>query len=111
MIERKYLKFSEAQAPKILSNEIYKTIRTFDDKSLCEGDRIVLYDKDDPGEEFAMADIVSIYEKKLGDLEEIDLEGYDIIIDEGQLLEKMKDYYGDKINDETIAKIIKFKLV
>ncbi|OGD56970.1 hypothetical protein A2V71_03275 [Candidatus Berkelbacteria bacterium RBG_13_40_8] len=108
--ERKYLKFDEDQVSKVLKGEISTTVRMFDEKDLKEGDHIVLIERES-GEEFGRADVIFVYEKKFGEVEEQDLNNHDVYESLMHMYEKYKDYYGDEVNDETPVKIIRFKLV
>ncbi len=82
----------------------------FDEKDLREGDHIVLVERES-GEEFARADIAMVDEKKFGEVEEKDLENHDVYESLIHMYEKYRDYYGDKVNDETPVKIIRFRLI
>lgn len=62
------------------------------------------------GEEFAKAIIIKIEEKKLKNLEEIDFEGHEKFESEKKMYEAYRSYYGDKVNPDTIIKMVDFKL-
>ncbi len=95
--------------PLVLSGVKDSTWRLFDDKDLKEGDRLTLINKD-TGNEFGKAVIISTREKKLGDLEESDFEGHEKFESEAKMYEAYRSYYGDKVNSDSLVKIIKFKL-
>jgi hypothetical protein len=109
-MENKYLKFEEDLVPLILSGKKTTTLRLFDDKDISEGDHLRLIDKDN-GEEFARADVTMVYEKKFGDLNEDDLAGHEQYESFLHMREKFHQYYGERVNDETLVKIIRFRLV
>lgn len=62
-------------------------------------------------EKFADAEIVKVREKKLGEIEEKDFEGHEKFDSKEEMFETYKKYYGDKVDWNTIIKIIKFKLL
>lgn len=70
----KTLKFAENLVPLVLSGEKDVTWRLFDDKDLKEGDRLSLC-RAENGEEFSQAVIVSVFEKRMGDIDERDFGG------------------------------------
>ncbi len=106
----KTLKFKDYLVPLITSGEKDSTWRFFDDKDLKEGDKLLLINKD-TGKQFGNALIVSIREKKLGDLKESDFEGHEKFENEEKMYEAYRSYYGAKIAPSSIVKIIKFKLL
>ena len=105
----KTLKFNDHLVPLVLSGVKDSTWRLFDDKDLKEGDDLVLINKD-TGDQFGKANIVSIREKRLGDLHDSDFEGHERFESEQKMYEAYKSYYGDKVTPDSIVKIIKFKL-
>lgn len=108
--ENKYLKFEEDLVQPILDGKKTTTLRLFDDKDIQEGDHLRLIDKDN-GDEFARADVILVYEKKFGDLDEKDFEGHESYESLLHMREKFHQYYGEDVNDETPVKIVRFKLV
>ncbi len=105
----KILKFKDYLVPSVLSGEKDSTWRLFDDKDLREGDKLLFVNKDN-GEEFGKAIIVSTREKKLGDLQESDFEGHEKFEGKEKMYETYRSYYGDRVNPDSIVKIVKFKL-
>lgn len=105
----KTIKFAPALVPLIISGKKTSTWRLFDDKDLREGDNLSLVNKQ-TGEEFAHAVISKLYEKKLGEIEESDFDGHEQFGSNEEMLLTYKKYYGDKVNWETIVKIIAFSL-
>lgn len=106
----KTLKFRDFKVKGILEGGKTMTWRLFDDKDLKEGDELELINKDS-GKEFTRAIIVSIKEKKLKDIEESDYEGHEKFENKEEIYEMCRHYYGDKVNPDSIVKIIKFKLI
>jgi len=106
----KTLKFQHLLAEEIISGRKTTTWRLFDDKDLKIGDIIYLLYWETK-EKFADAEIVSIYEKKFSEIEEKDFEGHERFENEKEMLETYKKYYGDRVDWNTIIKIIKFKLI
>lgn len=105
----KMLKFKEKLVEKILDGRKTITWRLFDDKDLRAGDQLRLINSDN-GVVFGGAEIIDIREKKIKDLNDDELVANDYN-DRNQILEVNKKYYGDQVTDETIIKIIEFKLV
>lgn len=106
----KTLKFMPALVPLVLSGEKTSTWRLFDDKDLQKDDNLLLVNKA-TCEEFAKAKITKIEEKKLKDLEESDFEGHEKFESEEKMYEVYRSYYGDKVNPDTIIKMVDFKLI
>jgi len=109
-MEIKKLKFEEELVPLILNGQKTTTFRLYDDKNVQDGDHLILYDKHN-GEEIARADVILVYEKKFGDLEEEDFKGHEKYESLETMREKFQAYYGEKVNDETMVKIIRFDLI
>jgi hypothetical protein len=106
----KTLKFMPNLIPLVLSGEKTSTWRLFDDKDLQKDDNLLLIDKT-TGKEFAKAIIVKTEEKKLKDLEDSDFNGHEKFESEEKMYETYKSYYGDKVNPETIIKMVDLKLI
>ena len=105
----KTLKFRHKLTEEILAGRKTVTWRLFDDKDLKNGDILELIDWES-GEKFADATIVSLYEKKLGDVVEKDYDGHEKYMNQAEMLETYKKYYGDKVSLDTSVKIIKFEV-
>ncbi len=105
----KTLKFENSLVSLVLSGEKDSTWRLFDDKYLREGDKLLFVNKDN-GEEFGKAIIVSIREKKLEDLQDLDFEGHEKFESVEKMYETYRSYYGDKVGPDSLVKIIRFKL-
>lgn len=107
----KTLKFVENLVPLILSGEKTSTWRIFDDKDLSLGDKLSLIEKG-TGEEFARAEIVSVREKVLGDIEDADFDdGHERYGSKEKMLEAYQSYYGNHITMDTVIKIVYFKIL
>ncbi|MFA5126500.1 MAG: methyltransferase domain-containing protein [Patescibacteria group bacterium] len=106
----KILKFRDYLVPLILSGEKDVTWRLFDDKNLQAGDEIDLINWNN-GEKFATGIILKIREKKLNEIEDNDFQGHEKFTDKEAMLKTYQTYYGDKVNWDTVVKIIKFKII
>lgn len=104
----KTLKFMPHLVPMVLSGEKTSTWRLFDDKDLQKGDELILINKE-TGEEFSKATIIKVEEKKLKDLREEDFVGHEKFESEAKMYETYKSYYGEKVNPDTIVKMIDFE--
>ncbi len=106
----KTIKFRNHLAELVLKGEKNTTWRLFDDKNLQTGD-VVDFINWDTGEKFAEAEILKVYEKTLSTLDDIDWEGHERFSSEEEMYKTYKEYYGDKVDKDTIVKIIRFKLL
>ena len=105
----KTLKFKDFKAGWILEGTKIATMRLFDDKDLEVGDDLELMNSD-TGEIFAQAIITEMLTKKLGDIDDIDLDGHEKWNNRIEMMESLRKYYGDKVDENTEVKIIRFKL-
>lgn len=106
----KTLKFRTYLVKEILEGRKTATWRLFDDKDLQIGDQIALQNWE-TGEDFAKAEITNVKEKKLKEVNDKDFEGHEKYKDQADILEHYKKYYDDKVNLNTMVKMVKFKLV
>ena len=106
----KTLKFSSDLVLLVLSGEKTSTWRLFDDKNLQVGDLLRLVDSATK-DEFAKAQIVSIREKALGKINDEDFLGHERFENKEKMLDAYRSYYGDAVNENTIVKMINFKIV
>jgi hypothetical protein len=106
----KTLKFRHHLAKEIIAGKKNVTWRLFDDKDLKVGENIELLYWETK-EKFADAEIIEIYEKKLKEIEEKDFDGHERFNSEEEMLETYRKYYGDKVDQNTVVKIIRFKLL
>jgi len=108
-MQKKTLKFRDYLVNLILDEEKDTTQRLFDDKNLSVGDEIDLVNWD-TRKKFGEAVIVDIWEKKMGEIEEKDFDGHEKFSSKEEMYNTYRTYYGDKVNADTIVKIIRFKL-
>ncbi|OGN01797.1 MAG: hypothetical protein A3I26_03600 [Candidatus Yanofskybacteria bacterium RIFCSPLOWO2_02_FULL_43_10] len=106
----KTLKFKDFKARWILEGVKTATMRLFDDKDLKDGDELELVNSDS-GEAFSKAVITEVVYKKLGEIDDIDLDGHEKWDSKDEMLQSLKKYYGDKVNLDTMVKVVKFKLI
>lgn len=106
----KTLKLFDHLAPLVLSGEKTSTWRMFDDKDLQVGDD-VRFVKTDSGEEFAIARITAVTEKKLGEIGEADFVGHEKYENVEQMVDAFRRAYGDQVTLETSVKMIEFKVI
>lgn len=107
----KSLKFAPNLVPLVLSGEKTSTWRLFDDKNLQVGDELLFVNKE-TGEEFAKATITAVREKRLGDItieDEIN-EGHERFRTDQERLETYRKYYGDRVTEDTVVKMLKYEL-
>jgi uncharacterized protein YqfB (UPF0267 family) len=107
--QSKTVKFRSTLADLVLKGEKNATWRLFDDKDLKVGDLINLQVWE-TRKDFAKARITEVKEKKLGELKEEDYDGHEKFENQKDMLNKYKEYYGDKVDLETVVKMIKFKI-
>jgi len=106
----KTLKFRKNLAEEILAGRKTVTWRIFDDKNLQVNDKISLVVWETK-EEFAKGKIIELREKKLSEINDQDFDGHEKFESKEEMLETYQKYYGEKVNWDTIVKIIKFKLL
>ncbi len=105
----KTLKFKAHLVEPILAGTKNVTWRMFDDKNLTVGDELEFVNKETM-EKFANAVIVGIRQKRLGDIGGSDFEGHETYESRDDMFKEMIKNYGDRINGDTIVKIVEFKL-
>ena len=107
----KTLKFKDYLVPKILDGSKIITWRLFDDKNLQVKDKLIFVNSD-TGKEFAKAEIIGGREKKLSEVAETDFEeGHEKYKSQDDMLAHYRDYYGDKVDLNSVIKIVKYKLL
>lgn len=109
----KTLKFNHDLAQQILAGKKTSTWRLFDDKDLSVDDEIKLVDKVNPKEPSSWAvigvgRIKQVVEKKLGDVNNQDMEGHEAFSSKDHMLKTYRSYYGDRVSWDTPVKIIDF---
>lgn len=105
----KTLKFAENLVPLVLSGEKTRTWRFFDEKNLQVGD-VLSFLHNSTLEQFATAEIINIYEKKFGDINDEDLVGHEKFASDEEMRDAYHGYCGGRLNSETTVRIIDFKL-
>ena len=107
----KTLKFKFHLVNQILSGSKTVTWRLFDDKDLKVGDELDFVNADSV-ESFGGAVILETYEKKLGEISDEDFifSNYKKETPE-ELLNHYRNIYGDKVDWDTMVKVVKFKLL
>lgn len=103
----KIIKFTSELVPLVISEEKYVTWRLFDDKNLSVGDNLEFVNKD-TGEIFGYSIILNVVEKKLRDVGREDYDGHEKFSDKETMIATYKKYYGDRVNEDTIVKVIRF---
>lgn len=106
----KSLKFYPPLIPAILSGEKTSTWRLFDDKNLTTGDKLELINKE-TGETFARAIITNIFEKKLSEMSDADLDGHETYSSPEEMYKIFESYYHQAVNADTQVKIMTFRLI
>ncbi len=106
----KTLKFRHDLTLQILADTKTITWRLFDDKDLTLGDRLEFVDSE-LHEKFAEADITDLREKRMGDVTEADYIGHEAYVDKDAMMEHYRHIYGDRVNDDTMVKIITFRTI
>jgi hypothetical protein len=105
----KQLKFEAKLVPLILSGEKNVTWRLLDDKDLSVGDELELINSK-TGEPFATAKIIEVKEKILGDIDADGFDGHEKFSSKPEMIETYRGYYGDRVDESSEVKIIKFEL-
>jgi len=106
----KTLKFAPDLCAQILAGTKTSTWRLFDDKNLMGGDRLDLINKE-TGESFGVGEITHVYTKTIGSLEEDDWRGHERFASEAVMLATYRGYYGDRVDLDTLVKIIQFTFI
>lgn len=106
----KIVKFRSHLAQKIKDGKKITTWRLFDDKDLQVGDTIDLINWES-GEKFGEAEITDVKEKKLGEVDDSDYEGHETFESREEMMQTYRKYYGDKVDENSPLKIIKFKVL
>ncbi len=107
----KSLKFRHELVKDTLEGRKTVTWRLFDEKSLQVGDMLKLIDSE-TGKQFSKAEIISVREKKLKDVNDSDFTGGHLIFSSHEeMLKHYRDIYGEKVTMDTPIKMISFKLL
>jgi len=108
--DMKTLKFRPHLVTEILEGRKTSTWRVFDEKDLTVGDQLELINKETL-KVFARAEITNVREKPLGEIEEEDFKGHEKYENREAMFAEYKKYYGDRVNEETVVKMIEFNLL
>lgn len=106
----KTLKFRPHLCAMILRGEKTTTWRLFDDKDIHSGDSLSLIHYETK-EEFAKAIAIGVWEKSFGQITEEELDGHEKFSSKEEMYETYSKYYGRTVDDDTIVKIIRFRLL
>lgn len=106
----KTLKFRGALSKLVLDGKKTTTWRLFDDKNISAGDEVLLVVWENK-KEFAKAKIIDVKERKFKDMTDEDWEGHEKFSSEDELYKTYSIYYNQKVDKNTIVKIIKFKII
>ena len=109
-MEPKTIKFRDHLAKLVLAGEKNLTWRLFDDKNFQKGD-VVDFINWNTMEPFAKAELVDVWEKKMGELEDSDFDGHEKFANDEEMYATYRTYYGGRVGPDTIVKIIRFKLI
>lgn len=109
----KKLKFDHELASLVLEGKKTSTWRLFDDKDLSVNDTVVLIDKVDPKKpqtwkNIGTASINKVVEKRLGEIEQVDMEGHETFSSKDAMLRTYQQYYGPNVTMQTPVKILHF---
>lgn len=105
----KTLKFKSYLVDQILNGSKTITWRLFDDKDLKEGDVFEIIDAS-TGENKGKAVITEIEENKIKNITKEQFHGHGYKNSDA-MIANFKNYYGDKVNLDTMVKVVKFKLI
>ncbi len=105
----KTLKFKPELIPLVLNGTKYTTWRCFDDKNIQVGDEMSLLNWVTK-EEFAIVQVTRVIEKPYKDINADDRKGHEVLSPEQEVL-NYKQYYGDRWTEDTLVKIIYFRLI
>ncbi len=106
----KILKFAPKLVPLVLSGEKTSTWRMFDETDFQIGDQVSFVGG---GKEFARAEILTVREKRLGDITSEDeiIDGHEQFGSDEERLETYRGYYGERVTPDSLVRIMKFKLL
>jgi ribonuclease HI/uncharacterized protein YqfB (UPF0267 family) len=104
------LKFSSELVPQIVDEKYTTTWRLFDDKNISIGDIVELVNSQ-TNEVFAKAEVVSITQKYLKDINDYDMKNHKKYDSLDSIISDFKRFYGDAVNAELIVKMYDFKIL
>lgn len=94
----------------ILSGKKTSTWRLWDDKDLTTGD-IVEFADSKTREVFTKAELIKVVEKPFKELTEEEKLGHEKYTNEKELFKTFEVYYHKPVNENTLFKIVQFKLI
>ena len=103
----KTLKFATHPVRKLLSWEKTSTWRVFDDKNLSIWDELE-FRKSEDNDIIGYGAITSLIEKPVRDISENDYSGHEKFRDIEEIIQNLRKYYGDIVDENSIVKIIHF---
>lgn len=111
----KKLKLDHQIAELVLNGEKWSTWRLFDDKDLSVNDEIELIDKVEPDNPetwrpIGIARINQIIERRMGDIDEADMDGREGFATHDEMLRTFQRYYGPNVTLDTPVKMVHFDL-
>lgn len=109
----KKLKLDHELAELVVKGEKWSTWRLFDDKDLSVNDEVELIDKVDPENPetwrpIGTARITKVIEKRLGDIDEHDMDGHEKFTSRRAMLRTYQTYYGPNVTLATPVKMVYF---
>ncbi len=107
MVTYNSLKFDAELAELILAGKKTSTWRLFNDKDLKPGDIVDLIARPNLNI-FAKAKLLSVEDKKLGQLNDSDWDGHERFNSEEEMYKTYKGYYNQPVNADTVVTIVKF---
>lgn len=113
------INFSPDLVSLVLNKEKFLTWRINDDKDIQVGDELILWlkGKNHKGQkvealkEFGKASVVDVWEKRFKDFGEKEKNGHEKFLNDQEMINQYKKYYGSWVSENTIVKIIHFKLI
>lgn len=103
----KILKFATHLVPQLLSWEKTSTWRLFDDKDLSIWDELE-FRKSEDNDIIGHGTITSLIEKPVRDITKNDYSGHERFRDVEEIIQNLRKYYGDTVDENSIVKIIHF---
>lgn len=113
------LNFAPDLVPLVLNKEKFITWRINDEKGFEVGDELMLWlkGKDKNGniieanKPFGKGKVVEVWEKTFKEFGDKERNGHEVFLDDEEMVNQYKKYYGNFVSLNTIVKIIKFELI
>lgn len=106
----KRIKFAPNLVQLVLDGTKTSTWRLWDDKDLQTGD-IVEFANAETQEMFAKAELTKVIEKPFKDLTDDEKDGHEKYTSNEEMFKKFESYYNKPVDENTLFKIIWFKLL